>query len=305
VRVKSVPLPPEDLMSRVGWDTHARRPADVFEERGREQWRFVKSLLPADWSFSGRRVLDFGCGAGRVLRHAVAEDPQGEFWGCDIHDRSVEWLRGVLSPPLHIFQTADWPPMQQPDGQFDLIYAFSVFTHLVDSWSGWLLELHRVLKDDGVLIATVFGPGHDTFGSEPIVEDTVGMNVFFPSAEWDTGGPLIVHSEWWLRSHWGRAFQITELRPGSPDGSPPLFGQGVVVMRKRPAVLTTEELERADRNEPRELAAAKQNIASLRREVARNTVFLTSRSWRLTAPLRATARVLRKRIGQDSNGRDR
>lgn len=91
--------------------------------------------------------------------------------------------------------------MQQPDGQFDLIFAFSVFTHLVDSWSAWLLELHRVLKVGGLLIVTVFGPGHSSVGEEPVGEEIIGMNILYPSATWDLGGPLVLHSEWWLRAH--------------------------------------------------------------------------------------------------------
>ncbi len=287
-------------MRRVGWDIHARHPADVFEERGRNQWGFIKSLLPGDWYFEGKRILDFGCGAGRILQPAMVDDPEGEYWGCDIDARSVEWLRRHLAPPLHVFQTRDWPPMQLPDRHFDLIYAFSVFTHIVDSWSAWLLELHRVLKDDGILIATVFGPGHSAFAEEPVAEGIIGMNVLYPSASWDVGGPLVVHSDWWLRAHWGRPFEILDLRPGDPPGPPPLFGQGVVVMRKRCGALTTEELEQPEPGEPRELAALRENVSSLRREVARQNVSLTSRSWRLTAPLRAAAQLLRKHLGRQA-----
>jgi SAM-dependent methyltransferase len=280
-------------MRRVGWDVYARRSGDVFEERGRAQWEFIKSLLPPDWSFQDKRVLDFGCGVGRILRHAVAEDAEAEYWGCDIDRPSVEWLDTHLSP-AHVFQTQAWPPLPQADGYFDLIYAFSVFTHLVDSWSAWLLELRRVLNDDGVLIVTVFGPGHAEFAGEPVSEDVVGMNVLAPSASWDTGGPLVLHSEWWLRAHWGRAFDILELRQGDPAGPPPLFGQGVVVMRKRRGESELDDLERPEAGEPRELAAARQNVMSLRREVARHSVYLGSRSWRFTAPLRTCGRVLRR-----------
>jgi SAM-dependent methyltransferase len=182
-------------------------------------------------------------------------------------------------------------------GHFDLIYAFSVFTHLLDSWSAWLLELHRVLTDDGLLVISVFGPGIDAHGDEPIGEDVVGMNVLSPATEWERGGPLIVHSEWWLRAHWGRAFEIAELRPGVPGGPPPLFGQGILVMRKRAGTYSRADLERPEAGEPRELAAAQQNVASLRREVERQSTeiatFAGSRSWRLTRPLRTIARVLR------------
>ncbi len=75
------------------------------------------------------------------------------------------------------FRSPQWPPLDGPDQQFDLIYAFSVFTHLLDSWSASLIELHRLLKDDGVLAVTVFGPGHEAFGEEPIGDDVTGMDV--------------------------------------------------------------------------------------------------------------------------------
>jgi SAM-dependent methyltransferase len=283
-------------MRRVGWDVFARHPADVFEERGSLQWQLVKELVGEDWGFAGKRVLDFGCGSGRILMPAIADEPEAEFWGCDIHAPSVAWLREqVPVPPERIFQTAELPPMDQPDGRFDLIYAFSVFTHLLDSWSAWLLELHRVLADDGLLVVTVFGPGQYTFGEEPVSEESVGMNVLYPSALWDTGGPLILHSEWWLHAHWGRAFEIVSLRLGDQGGAPPLFGQGVLVMRKRPGSHSVEELERPEPGEPRELLALRGNVLSLRREIVRHAIVLNSRSWRLTAPLRAAARRIRGR----------
>jgi SAM-dependent methyltransferase len=299
--VPETPLPPEALVRRVGWDLHSRDPRAVYLERGREQWRLIKSLLPE--GVEGKRVLDFGAGAGRVVRHALGEDPGGHYWACDIDRRSVEWMRAHLSP-LQAFQTEHWPPTELPDGQFDVIYAFSVFTHLLDAWSSWLLELHRLLDPDGVLIVTVFGPGISWHGEVPIGEDINGMNMLEPGTEWEGGGPLIAHSEWWLRAHWGRAFEIVELRPGEPAGTPPLFGQGVVVMRKRAGRFSRAELERWEQNEPRESAAVVANLASLRREVELQAkeirIFASSRSWRLTAPLRAIAKLIRTWAGRGS-----
>jgi len=49
------------------------------------------------------------------------------------------------------------PPLPFPDGTFDLIYAISVFTHITTHWAGWLLELHGLLRPEGVFIATFHG----------------------------------------------------------------------------------------------------------------------------------------------------
>ncbi len=290
------PLPPDALVRRVGWDLHSRDPADVYLERGRDQWHLIRSLLPDGFSLEGRRVLDFGAGAGRILRHALREDPEAEYWACDIDGRSIDWLAANL-PGVRAFRCGDWPPTPEASGSFHLIYAFSVFTHLVDNWSAWLHELHRLLASDGVLIVTVFGPGIAAHGDVPISEDASGMNLIGPGSSWEIGGPLIVHSQWWLRAHWGRAFEIVEVRPGDPGGAPPLYGQSILVMRKRAVSITTTELERLEEGEPRELAALRANLASLRHEVedkaAAIRIYENSRSWRLTAPLRAIARRAR------------
>jgi SAM-dependent methyltransferase len=282
---------------RVGWDLHSRDPGEVYLARGSEQWALVKSLLPEGFELRGRRVLDFGSGAGRIVRHALAEVPQADYWACDIDERSVAWMAANLAPPLHPFRVAAWPPAAQPGGHFGLIFSFSVFTHLLDEWSAWLLELHRMLADDGIAVITVFGPGIDAHGDLPIHEEQTGMNFLYPGANWDEGGPLIVHSEWWLRAHWGRAFEILELRAGTPTGPPPLYGQGAVVMRKRPGTFTVEELERWEPDEQREVAALRHNVTSLRGEGeelrAAIRIYESSRSWRLTKPLRGLGRIAR------------
>src|SRR6266566_5940336 len=136
-----------------------------------------------------------------------------DFWGCDIDADSIDWLKTALSPTVHVFRNGELPPLELETESFDLIYAVSVVRHLTDSWSRWLLELHRILVPGGLLLATFIGPGaapHVT--DEPWVEDRIGMNVLRPGHSWDLGGPMVLHSPWWIRAHWGRAFDIVDLR---------------------------------------------------------------------------------------------
>ena len=211
-RSPDLPLPPRALASRV-YAVHEGSDADAaYLELGEQTKRQIVELLPDDWSFEGKRVLDFGSGAGRTLRHFAGEAESAEFWGCDIDGPSIEWMQKSLCPPFHARQTISVPPLALEHRSFDLIYAVSVFTHLTDTSTRWLLELHRTLKPDGLLIATFMGRWtSEWFAKEPWVEDRVGKNVLYHHRDWDSGGPAVLISEWWLREHWGRAFQVVHI----------------------------------------------------------------------------------------------
>jgi SAM-dependent methyltransferase len=291
------PHPPAELIGYVGNKDPVRQVED-FELFGRRYRDLILDLLPPDWSFEGKRVLDFGCGSGRVLRHFLDEAKVAELHGCDIDAASIAWLQQTLSPPLHVSRNEEEPGLPFPDGHFDLIWAMSVFNVLTDTWSGWLCELHRVLREDGLLLATFVGEGGSEFvAREPWVEDRIGMNVLAYGVSWEAGGPMVLHSPWWIREHWGRAFEILELRPTSE------WGEGAVVLRRREVRVTPEDLERIDPRDERELRALRHNLRQVQREgvlvqqahAAELRELEQSRSWRLTRPLRELGRLLKRR----------
>ena len=118
--------------------------------------------------------------------------------------------------PFHVFESSEEAGLPQEDGFFDLIYAFSVYTHFTDNWAEWLLEHHRVLADGGILFATFLGEGMlEPLTGEKWDEDRIGMNPLLHGFPWDKGGPLAFNSPWWIRAHWGRAFEIVQL--DAPD----------------------------------------------------------------------------------------
>lgn len=312
-----LPLPPRDLASRV-YAVEWGDPDAAYLELGAQTKRQIVSLLPDDWSFAGRRVLDFGSGAARTLRHFAAEAETAEFWGCDIDGPSIEWLQEHLCPPFHAWQMISIPPLALEHESFDLIYAISVFTHLADNSTPWLLELHRTLKPGGLLIATFMGRWtSEWFAKEPWVEDRVGRNVLYHHRDWDSGGPAVLMSEWWLREHWGRAFEVVHIVPEFQNYS-------WAVLRKRDVDVDPDEIERLS-DDPREVAALRHNIRQLQREVVaeldaarvrqewalaeqaaeyerrigeldqRVAALEGSMSWRATEPFRRAAEALRDR----------
>jgi len=260
-----LPLPSHELIHRVG-KIDEPDVAAGYEAIGRHSRERIERLLPTDWSWRGKRVLDFGCGAGRTLRHFLNEAKHAELYGCDIDSASIAWLADHLSPPFHVFESREAPGLPQPDGFFDLVYALSVFTHLSDNWAGWLLELHRVLKPDGLLFATFLNEGMwADFGRGRWDEDRIGMTVTRNWNPWDSGGPIVFHSEWWIREHWGRAFEIVFLEHHDPAESP--GGQGAALLRRRAVRVDTRDLERPS-DDPRELAAAQLNVELLQSEAS-------------------------------------
>jgi SAM-dependent methyltransferase len=257
------PLPPVELVTRVGTVAGAD-PIEFYLREGAAVRTRIERLLPEGWTFEGKRMLDFGCGSARVLRHFLDQAPAAELWGCDIDAASIDWIRAHLSPPLHCFQNELIPPLAIAAGYFDLVWATSVFTH-IDGWSDWLLEMHRVLAPGGLLIASWLGEGvWDAMVGEPYHEDEVGMTVL---RHWQVGGAWVFHSEWWLREHWGRAFDVLEVaRPHRAVDGTPEVTHSYIALRKRSGSFTRSELERCSAEEPRELPALQTSLRLLRQE---------------------------------------
>ncbi|HZG09431.1 MAG TPA: methyltransferase domain-containing protein [Allosphingosinicella sp.] len=141
-----LPVPPPELW--LGYDYVAHGEAQV-----RTMMNIVggSGFALAD----GDRILDLGCGAGRMIRHLRHLAARCEIWGTDISAAHILWCRHHLSPPFHFATTTKVPHLPFADRSFALIYCGSLFTHIDDLADAWLLELKRILKPDGRLYVTL------------------------------------------------------------------------------------------------------------------------------------------------------
>ena len=233
----------------------------------------LRGAVPELDELRGGRVLEVRASGADVLRA----------------DALAELLPDAAIEPVAVDDAASEQAPRLPidDGSVDGVIAFSLFTRADRTWAGWLLELQRVLRPGGLLIAGVLGRDHsELVAGRPWSPDDVGLGLLAPAG--DGGGPVVVVSPWWLRAHWGRAFEVVRQEPLA---SPALEGLGlgrheVVVARPRPERVTAAELERDEPGEPRE-ERVRAHAAEMAREELRATAArladLTARHERLVA----------------------
>ena len=148
------PLPPPRLRFRVAGSPSR----DLFLKVGKRSCEEIEASLEQAGRplASLRSILDFGCGCGRTLMWLVERHPATTFYGTDVDGESIQWCQEKLNS-AEFKQNRPLPPLEYPDKMFDLVYAVSVFTHLSEEFQlPWLDELKRILKPNGVLLATVY-----------------------------------------------------------------------------------------------------------------------------------------------------
>lgn len=112
----------------------------------------------------GRRVLDFGCGAGGITLHIARTHRPAGIVGYDVErpviDRAVAAADAAGLSFIARFVSS--PPGRLPfgDGEFDVVFSKDAMIHVPDK-EALFAELYRVLKPGGVLAASDWLIGHD------------------------------------------------------------------------------------------------------------------------------------------------
>ena len=103
------------------------------------------------------KILDFGCGWGRYLRYFLKDTLANNLYGVDVDPLMVQTCKQTF-PYGNFAQVKPFPPSQFEDNQFNLIFAYSVFSHLsAPAADAWIAEFSRLLAPGGVLVVTTQG----------------------------------------------------------------------------------------------------------------------------------------------------
>lgn len=139
------------------------RPAD-------DNWREVFELVVREGDLRGRRVLDCGCGTGRLSK-ALAESAASKVWGVDPEPKMLRVAEQNVPASVGLKEgRAEDLPFRA--AWFERAVMWLV-CHLVDRPAAFA-ELRRVLVPDGRLVVVTFDPAH--FGE-------FWLNELFPSLE--------------------------------------------------------------------------------------------------------------------------
>lgn len=146
-----LPVTPKELWLGYGEDVET-----YLASGKRNVVELIRILGETGFSVTGvKRILEFGCAAGRLIRHFPEVAPNAELWGVDVNAHHIRWCIQNLTPTIHFATTTLLPHLPFEDHFFDLIFCGSIFTHIEDTQESWLLELGRVLRPSGKLYLTI------------------------------------------------------------------------------------------------------------------------------------------------------
>lgn len=148
------PIPPAhlafDAYNNIHWQSYL--------DSGKKQATVIAEILKKETLADDFKVLEWGCGPGRVIRHlrqALRHDVT--LYGADYNEESIEWDRRNIEGIQFVVNQLE-PPLPFPPNSFNCVYAISVFTHLSEIMhSKWITEIERIVRPGGLLIITTHG----------------------------------------------------------------------------------------------------------------------------------------------------
>jgi len=186
-------IPPQKLIELIGSTS-----AEHFVHLGKHFFDIFQKhadLKPTD------RVLDVGCGCGRMAVPLTAYLTTGSYEGFDIVPELIDWCKQNITPrfPNFKFQMMDLYSsaynrtakkkaselkFPYPDASFDLTFLTSVFTHMLpDDMGGYTREIARTLKPGGRAVITFFILNADSMRLKDTPESKIKMKYPYLSGQ--------------------------------------------------------------------------------------------------------------------------
>jgi SAM-dependent methyltransferase len=209
-----LPIPPDGLRLRV----HGAADDATFLSVGAAVASHVKRILEEEHRplHTFERILDFGCGCGRVLRFFEDRPDSCQLFATDVDVEAINWCKDNLVSLARFTTNATHPPLCYENDFFDLVLAISVFTHLPESMEQlWLAELQRIAKPGAILLLSIHG--NRSFRNVPAssYEELASRGFCYAHCGGTAGLPdyyqTSFHTEEYVNRHWATLFHVRRI----------------------------------------------------------------------------------------------
>lgn len=157
------------------FDRYSNMARSVNGLRSAGEWHTLEQMLP---EFTGKRVLDLGCGFGWHCRYA-AEHGASCVVGTDISRKMIDRARLINAMPqieyrVEAIEEADFAP-----GSFDIIIS-SLALHYIESFGDIARKAYEYLTPGGSFIFSAEHPVFTARGDQQWYSDEQGRNLHWP-----------------------------------------------------------------------------------------------------------------------------
>ena len=142
---------------------------------GAGEWQELKKLLP---DFSGKRVLDLGCGYGWHCKYA-AQKGADYVLGTDISQKMLNMAREKNADEKIEYKCIAMEELDISERTFDVVISSLAF-HYVKDFDGLVHNISRWLKLGGSFVFSVEHPVFTAYGSQDWYYDENGNILHFP-----------------------------------------------------------------------------------------------------------------------------
>lgn len=194
----------------------------MFEEQGNGQVAVLRHHGLQD----GMALYDLGCGCGRTAQALRRSGWQGRYTGADIVAGFIDEVRRTC--PDYTAHVHLRPSLVAEDASIDMVYHWSVFTHVSpEECFLYLRDTFRALKPGAVTVFSFLEIGHAPH--QTVFDKRVER---YGAGKRQTLLDTFLHPDW-LR-FWAEriGFEPPIFTSGQDDTSHPPFWQSLVAMRK-------------------------------------------------------------------------
>ncbi len=150
---------------------------------GAGEWRELEKLLP---EFSGKRVLDLGCGFGWHCQYAINHGAQNVV-GVDISQKMVNEAKMRTESDKIQYVCMPMEEIEFPSDTFDVVISSLAF-HYLRSFEDILARIKHCLVDGGDLVFSVEHPIFTAQGPQIWYYDNAGNRLHWPVDQYFSEG---------------------------------------------------------------------------------------------------------------------